>query len=507
MTNPTSNFGWQMPTNTDLVTDLPADFAVFGQAVDTSMADLLGGASGYILSKASATNMDFTWIANDQGDITGVTAGTGITVTSPTGPVPTVSIDTAVTVDKTTAQTLTNKTLTAPIISTISNTGIITLPTATDTLVGRTTTDTMTNKTLTSPVLTTPSISNINAKGDILVGTADNTLGIITAGNNGETLVADSSTSTGLRYQGSMAAGKNTIINGGMDIWQRGTASQTPSNGAQLNVDRFYYTGASGVVITQDTDVPTSPYFQYSLKTVDAANYGFSMGQKIEAANSVLYAGQTVTVSFWAKTTSGTATMIVNAYYPGAKDNFASLTLIASNSMTTPTATWTRFSTQFTLPSNVQNGLMILIGRGATTNTSFYTGVQLELGSVATSFQRAGGTIQQELAACQRYYYLHASGNTVPICTTGNYSTTLAIGWLGLPVTMRTTPTLVASSGTNYYSIDVASAGISFSAPTLGAGSTTSVRLDGSISGATAGQAGYLRTNNASSSIAFNSEL
>ena len=60
MTNPTSNFGWQMPTNTDLVTDLPADFAVFGQAVDTSMADLLGGASGYILSKASATNMDFT---------------------------------------------------------------------------------------------------------------------------------------------------------------------------------------------------------------------------------------------------------------------------------------------------------------------------------------------------------------------------------------------------------------------------------------------------------------
>jgi hypothetical protein len=61
--------------------------------------------------------MDFVWIANDQGDITGVTAGTGITVTSPTGPVPTVSIDTATTVDKTTAQTLTNKTLTAPVIS------------------------------------------------------------------------------------------------------------------------------------------------------------------------------------------------------------------------------------------------------------------------------------------------------------------------------------------------------------------------------------------------------
>ena len=78
MSNPTTPFSWQMPTATDLVTDLPADFQVFGQAVATSMQDLLGGASGYILSKASATDMDFAWIANDQGDITGVTAGTGI---------------------------------------------------------------------------------------------------------------------------------------------------------------------------------------------------------------------------------------------------------------------------------------------------------------------------------------------------------------------------------------------------------------------------------------------
>jgi len=67
-----------MPTATDLVTDLPADFEVFGQAVATSMADLLGGTTGQILSKASNTDMDFTWITNDVGDITAVTAGTGI---------------------------------------------------------------------------------------------------------------------------------------------------------------------------------------------------------------------------------------------------------------------------------------------------------------------------------------------------------------------------------------------------------------------------------------------
>ena len=64
MTNPTSNFGWQMPTATDLVTDLPADFEVFGQAVDTTMADLKGGTTGQILSKNSNTDMDFLWVAS-----------------------------------------------------------------------------------------------------------------------------------------------------------------------------------------------------------------------------------------------------------------------------------------------------------------------------------------------------------------------------------------------------------------------------------------------------------
>ena len=68
-----------MPTPTDLVTDLPADFEVFGQAVDTSMADLKGGTTGQILSKNSNTDMDFIWIANDQGDITGVTATSPLT--------------------------------------------------------------------------------------------------------------------------------------------------------------------------------------------------------------------------------------------------------------------------------------------------------------------------------------------------------------------------------------------------------------------------------------------
>lgn len=65
MANPTTNFGWVMPTSTDLVTDLPADFNVFGQGVDTTMQYLKGGTTGQVLSKTSATDMAFTWVTTD----------------------------------------------------------------------------------------------------------------------------------------------------------------------------------------------------------------------------------------------------------------------------------------------------------------------------------------------------------------------------------------------------------------------------------------------------------
>lgn len=71
MANPTTYFGWVMPTATDLVTDLPADFNVFGQGVDTSLQYLLGGTTGQVLSKTSNTNMAFTWVTpTDQTPLT-----------------------------------------------------------------------------------------------------------------------------------------------------------------------------------------------------------------------------------------------------------------------------------------------------------------------------------------------------------------------------------------------------------------------------------------------------
>jgi hypothetical protein len=87
MSNPTSNFGWQMPTNTDLVSALPADFEVFGQAVDTSLADLKGGTTGQVLKKNTNTDMDFVWAADSAG-MTNPMTTTGDTIYSSSGSTP-----------------------------------------------------------------------------------------------------------------------------------------------------------------------------------------------------------------------------------------------------------------------------------------------------------------------------------------------------------------------------------------------------------------------------------
>jgi hypothetical protein len=77
----TSAFGWETPDDTDLVKDGAAAIRTLGNSIDTSMADLKGGTSGQVLSKASNTDMDFTWIAQDDMSLA-INAQTGTSYTA-----------------------------------------------------------------------------------------------------------------------------------------------------------------------------------------------------------------------------------------------------------------------------------------------------------------------------------------------------------------------------------------------------------------------------------------
>jgi hypothetical protein len=72
MATTTPNFGWPVPTSTDLVKDGATAIEALGDSIDASLLDLKGGTTGQVLSKNSATDMDFTWVTDAAGDITAV---------------------------------------------------------------------------------------------------------------------------------------------------------------------------------------------------------------------------------------------------------------------------------------------------------------------------------------------------------------------------------------------------------------------------------------------------
>lgn len=75
----TTNFSWETPDDTDLVKDGAAAIRTLANSIDTSFVDLKGGTSGQVLSKASNTDLDYTWVTAEIGDITSVVAGTALT--------------------------------------------------------------------------------------------------------------------------------------------------------------------------------------------------------------------------------------------------------------------------------------------------------------------------------------------------------------------------------------------------------------------------------------------
>jgi hypothetical protein len=265
--------------------------------------------------------------------------------------------------------------------------------------------------------------SPLTVKGDLFGYST--TQARVPVGNDGETLVADSSTTTGLRYQADFAAGKNKIINGDMRVSQRGTSFSNPANFAYL-LDRYaiYYDGTGATrTISQQTFTPgTAPvagyeganFFRYAQTVAGTSNTVNLIYQRIEDVRTL--AGQSAVLSVWLKADSArTVTATARQYFGSGGSGDVNTGFTGSASVTT---SWQRFTFTISMPSisgktiGTSSALEIQLALpSGTTPTIDIWGLQLEQGSTATAFQTATGTIQGELAACQRYYQRLVAAN------------------------------------------------------------------------------------------------
>jgi hypothetical protein len=318
-------------------------------------------------------------------------------------------------------------------------------------------------------------------------------------------------------------AGKNAIINGGFDIAQRGTSGTFTTTAKSFCFDRWFVPSATSMSVAYSQQASTIAGTRYCARiqrTSGNTNTStIAITQDIETSNSIIYAGQTVTISFYARAGSNYSSAssalghyLIQGTGTDQSDYSAGMTgrTVASSGTATLTTTWQRFTYTATLASTTTELSLqvyyVPVGTAGTNDYFEITGVQLEQGSTATPFSRAGGTIQGELAACQRYYFLKASGSGQSFGMAAYNSSSDVRGSFGFPVEMRIVPTMVSTSGTNYYRI----AGTSdyFDSLTLWQASTKETAwYNVSQASGTTGQGGVVWTDNASSSIALSAEL
>jgi hypothetical protein len=265
--------------------------------------------------------------------------------------------------------------------------------------------------------------------------------------------------------------GKNALINGGFDIWQRGTTSST--SGVFL-ADRWYdyMATGTGTYSQESTTVPSGS--RYAIKFTASASATPQILQAIETANAIQFAGKIVNLSGqFAASTSTQINLILE--YSTTVDNalLGTWTQIAASSGTpnaTPTSTtYVQATATYSIPSTAKSLRVTISPNAAIANTVsvYYGQIQLELGSTATTFARSGGNIQGELAACQRYYARFAGGAIYSMYGNG-YATsaTNLMNLIKIPQTMRVTPTAVDYA--NLYATNIATSN-TVSAVTLSA--------------------------------------
>jgi hypothetical protein len=318
------------------------------------------------------------------------------------------------------------------------------------------------------------------------------------------------------------AAGKNAIINGDFSVWQRGTSFASPATAA-FTSDRWsvVYDGTGATrTISQQTFTPgTAPvagyegrFFYRFAQSVAGSGGSYNLFQnRMEQVQT--FAGQTVTISFWGKAAANTSLVKLNLeqeFGTGGSPSAAVSTDIASTNFALTTS-WQRFTVTTTVPSISGKtigtttpgylGLRFWIPVNSTFTIDIW-GVQVEAGSTATPFETATGTIQGELAACQRYlpaFKYDASGSVIGAGYA--YSTNNAQMICPFPVSARVAPTGITVSNVTHVTWNstgnAASTNITFnSASTLSGGVLVAAT-------ATSGFGGVGTFNNASGSILF----
>jgi hypothetical protein len=259
---------------------------------------------------------------------------------------------------------------------------------------------------------------------------------------------------------------KNILINGGFDIWQRGTGRTYLTGGAYLadrwcGANQFQNSGVSRVSLGyQNPDLNSQFAYRAGSSTVAEASGGTRIRtmQKVESLNSYGFRGKQVTLSFWIRFSSATATASAGSFgnfeasigYNTSNTDSATATTThdARSSLTIPNGslptTWTKYSVTGTVPTNCNNlsALFSFIGLGntATNDAVWYelAEVQLEEGSVATSFeQRPIGT---ELSLCERYFQRYTGGVGCGLTGIANSGTSLIMNF-SLNMDMRIPPT------------------------------------------------------------------
>ena len=269
---------------------------------------------------------------------------------------------------------------------------------------------------------------------------------------------------------------RNAVLNSNFSVAQRGTsvalaASTSIANSYTLDRWQMPTNANQACTVSQQStnDTTNLPNIQYcgrfQRNSGQTGTGNLNPSQTLETINSVQFAGKAVTLSFYARaganysaTSSALGfTMVSGTGTDGnVQVGFTGQASVASGTATL-TTTWQRFSYTGTVAATAkQLGFFFTFTPTGTASTNDYfeiTGVQLELGSVANTYQPNGATYQAELAACQRYYEKSYEQGTAPATATeSNMSlssqnigaaTTSYIGaWIPFKITKRGAPTM-----------------------------------------------------------------